>query len=488
MGRFTVESELRYMPEAAKETGWVENAFNKVRPLLAAAAMWGGQAVTTGPAYADSPLQPSSNTLVLPSSEAADQQVGADFDIRGPNGEAGHFYTQTGNTANLEGFEVLDDKDAKFWTAYQQYGGVSSLGYPISSRFELDGFTVQLTQNALLQWRPEANEAVLGNLADVMHDKGLDDWLVAQGIPPQFTGNDGSHDWEDTKRVRLGWLTDNGIRTAYLANPNPQKITNWDPVVFRGLPVSQPEKMGPFLAQRFQRGAILRWVDQVPGGQPVGTIQFANLGTLAATAGLPPKKDVLVVRLNRFGSGGPTSDNEVVPVVKRDFEPVYTSASGKSEIRNFETGAIGFKPADENSLTLLEDMLKDFGLSGGIKFIPTPGLQRINGTSNLILCKAIQAEALTDARCSSSASPYQKPFISHNTAIDAAGNFIVSYDVTNPTILFKEGDLSMVAISRGLPLRIADLKKLSYDDPLVQKWISVFIAQNPVQTVGPLMV
>src|SRR5687767_10925252 len=60
----------------------------------------------------------------------------ADFDI--PNG---HFYTQAGGGAG--GFAITDNDGMLFWSEFQRLGGVPALGYPISSRFVWDGFTVQ---------------------------------------------------------------------------------------------------------------------------------------------------------------------------------------------------------------------------------------------------------------------------------------------------------------------------------------------------------
>ncbi len=49
--------------------------------------------------------------------------------------------------------------------------------------------------------------------------------------------------------------------------------------------------MGPFIAQRFQRAVMQLWAENVPGGEPPGTITFVNAGDIFKQAGLLPKAD-----------------------------------------------------------------------------------------------------------------------------------------------------------------------------------------------------
>jgi peptidoglycan/xylan/chitin deacetylase (PgdA/CDA1 family) len=55
-----------------------------------------------------------------------------------------------------------------------------------------------------------------------------------------------------------------------------------------GLPTSLPERHGPFVAQRFQRGVLQLWVDGVPGAPDPGTVVPVLAGDLLAEAGLIP--------------------------------------------------------------------------------------------------------------------------------------------------------------------------------------------------------
>jgi len=73
----------------------------------------------------------------------------------------GHFFTQTSGTqigaaadAAGAGYSVTNADGIPFWDAFQQLGGVPSLGYPIGRRFLLDGWVVQPLQRGTLRWRP----------------------------------------------------------------------------------------------------------------------------------------------------------------------------------------------------------------------------------------------------------------------------------------------------------------------------------------------
>ena len=85
----------------------------------------------------------------------------------------GWWYSQTGVPGEA-GFPLVDDAGAQFWSEFRRLGGVDALGYPVSQRFQLDGFTVQATQRVLMQWRPESNSVMFVNVFDRLHDLGQD--------------------------------------------------------------------------------------------------------------------------------------------------------------------------------------------------------------------------------------------------------------------------------------------------------------------------
>ncbi|MCZ7574715.1 MAG: endo-1,3-alpha-glucanase family glycosylhydrolase [Ardenticatenaceae bacterium] len=103
---------------------------------------------------------------------------------------AGRFYTQTGGGQG--GFAVLDDAQARFWSEFRRLGGVQALGYPISRRFERDGFVVQAFQKAILQWRPAEGRVALINVFDELSRAGKDGALAERFQTPHPPG-------------RLGW-------------------------------------------------------------------------------------------------------------------------------------------------------------------------------------------------------------------------------------------------------------------------------------------
>ena len=177
-------------------------------------------------------------------------------------------------------------------------GGVDTLGYPASYRFELDGFTYQVTQRALLQWRSNIGVAYLGNIFEMLEHAGLDQWLLeSKGIPLPIKDDGSNGDWNKARETRLSWLTNEQIKAKFLANPNPDAISDWNvdsAINLYGLPMSMPEKHGPFISQRFQRVAFQLWVDEVAGSPAPGTVIGVLAGDLLKEAGLVPPEGLNV--------------------------------------------------------------------------------------------------------------------------------------------------------------------------------------------------
>ncbi|MCL4459011.1 MAG: hypothetical protein M1577_03765 [Chloroflexi bacterium] len=191
------------------------------------------------------------------------------------------------------GYTLTNEGGIRFAAEFQRLGGVETLGYPASHRFQLpDGFTYQSTQGALLQWRPELNRVMLGNTFEMLERAGVDDWLYSfKGIPRPIKDDSSGGDWQKAKQTRLNWLTNEPIRDHYLANPNPAGIAEWSidsAIELYGLPMSHPERFGPFIAQRFQRIAFQLWLDAVPGMPSPGSVVRVLGGDLLKEAGLIP--------------------------------------------------------------------------------------------------------------------------------------------------------------------------------------------------------
>lgn len=199
--------------------------------------------------------------------------------------ETGHFYTQANGSPSgqrPEGFHISDDDGIPFWREYRWLGGSQALGYPISRRFQWDGFTCQATQRGILQWDARAGKVRLVNVLDVLSAAGRDGWLrdtwfiprpldhgAEQGLAPAQVG---------ARRLRL-LEARAGLRAAYLAPP--------DPVARYGLPTSDVTDVGPAYAIRLQRGVLYEWKEAVPWAAP-GQVTVAEIGDIARLAGLLP--------------------------------------------------------------------------------------------------------------------------------------------------------------------------------------------------------
>jgi hypothetical protein len=198
------------------------------------------------------------------------------------SGGTSEFFAQAGQGRG--GYRIADDGNAAFDRAFESLGGVGALGYPASQRFTQGGFLYQATQGAVLQWRPELGDAVLANTFDWFTQAGKDEWLASVASVPVPIKDDGSGgNWEAAKQTRLGWLTDPGIRSTYLAVGSVDRA-----IELYGLPASYPEQRGPFVIQRFQRIAFQRWTDSVPGMPPPGSVVRVLAGDYLKEAGIIP--------------------------------------------------------------------------------------------------------------------------------------------------------------------------------------------------------
>ena len=197
----------------------------------------------------------------------------------------GHFFTQGAGqqpgSGDL-GFTVSNDGGVRFWDEFRRLGGVGGVGYPISRRFQWNGFVVQAMQKGVLQWRPEAGRAYLVNVFDQMTDAGKDDWLLSARSTPAPLGPefDAGKTPAQIAGARLALLDEHpAIKRRYLAASDP-------PVVY-GLPTSRVTDNGSHLAIRLQRAVIQQWKVDVPWAR-AGDVVVANGGDVGKEAGLYP--------------------------------------------------------------------------------------------------------------------------------------------------------------------------------------------------------
>ncbi len=191
--------------------------------------------------------------------------------------EKGHFFTEANgfpSGSSPKGYSIVDDKEAQFWSEFQRLGGVDRLGYPASRRFMWGGFLTQLTQKAMLQWRPNEKKVYLVNVFDDLSKLGKDDWLhAARSTPRPLEPNfDKANDWSAVVRDRLALVKARPVMfKRYESAP--------DPLALYGLPTSRIEDMGNHYAIRLQRAVIQEWKVDTPWAK-AGEVTVANAGDI----------------------------------------------------------------------------------------------------------------------------------------------------------------------------------------------------------------
>ena len=199
----------------------------------------------------------------------------------------GQFYTQTnGIRENNElGYAVVDDEDARFWTAFWNLGGLEALGYPVSQRFEHDGFAAQAFQKAILLWDARSQSVHLMNLFDELSAAGADPFLETHRlIPPSDAWlEDAGQPWDVIVANHLALLeADPAIKAAYYA----ERERGRDPITFNGLPMGMRD-YDSVRVLRAQRRAFQRWLVDTPWAS-AGEVVVVNGGDLAKELDLIP--------------------------------------------------------------------------------------------------------------------------------------------------------------------------------------------------------
>ena len=233
---------------------------------------------------------------------------GADVPIPG-----GRFFTQSGgDTPEIDdGYSVIDDREARFWSAFIEHGGVESLGYPVSQRFNWDGYITQVFQKVVFQWRPETGRVAFLNVFDDLNKLGFDRSLESRFIPPQDHFDESDLDWVEIVERRIGLLdAEPALRTAYFSVPNP--------MLFFGLPQSEVRSYEGLKAIRLQRAILQVWTNDFPWAE-TGEVTVANGGDIAKELGLWPSEATIPVKATHVDvSGLPTEVSRVVSVSGSD--------------------------------------------------------------------------------------------------------------------------------------------------------------------------
>ena len=194
------------------------------------------------------------------------------------------FYTETGGGQG--GYAVSDEGGVMFGSAFQQWG-LDKIGYPISQRYERDGFVTQAFQKGIMQWQGESGRVVLVNIFDDLHNAGYDESLLSTRQTPEQlpAGWDGDISFDEVVKKRQALLDKRpALRDLYFASN--------DPLTFYGLPTSEVVDMGNHYAARLQRTVLQEWKEEVPWAK-VGDVTIANGGDIAKELGQLPA-DALV--------------------------------------------------------------------------------------------------------------------------------------------------------------------------------------------------
>jgi hypothetical protein len=200
----------------------------------------------------------------------------------------GHFFAEANGRggAGGVGYTVTNAGEIRFWDEFRRLGGIEALGYPASHRFVLDGFTVQIFQKAVLQWRPEVQRAYFLNVLDRLSAAGRDDWLAAQRFTPPAadTSADAGLAWPAVvERHRALLDAAPALRSAYLRHPD------W--LDRYGLPMAYVE-YPDLRVVRGQRAVLQQWKVDRPWAR-AGEVTIANGGDLLKEAGLAPATAVI---------------------------------------------------------------------------------------------------------------------------------------------------------------------------------------------------
>jgi len=235
----------------------------------------GEEGETTSPQDEQPPEQPTQPKEEQPSEQPAKEESPSEQPPAN-NQPLCFFFTETGSGQG--GFSVTDEGGIKLASAFQQWGLIK-IGYPISHRYERDGFVTQAFQKTIMQWRPDSNSVALVNIFDDLHNAGYDDTLeatrqVPQQLPP---GWDGDLDFQGVVKKRQALLAVRpALSKSYFASGNP--------LTFYGLPTSEVKDMDSHFAIRLQRAVLQEWKLDVPWAKK-GEVTIANGGDITKELG-----------------------------------------------------------------------------------------------------------------------------------------------------------------------------------------------------------
>ena len=240
--------------------------------------------------------------LSLPNkvAEAEGESVNApsDFPIFLPGAYEGHFFTQTrGSEPYPKGYAVLNDKYAPLWDLFGRFGGVSTLGYPISQKWSDELSRIcQTFQRGVLQitadQQGKATQVEWMNIMDELEKRKIDLDNPTEAIPSSFDwDSDNGKTWEEIQQNHIDRVFRQikgypQLQMAYFNNQNP--IDQY------GLPMGVKD-YEPVVVLRCQRSALQLWKKQTPWTWGPMEVVPANGGELAVKYGLVPQEATIPI-------------------------------------------------------------------------------------------------------------------------------------------------------------------------------------------------
>jgi hypothetical protein len=266
------------------------------------------------------------SVFVVPTTVGA--QTPADFPL--PNG---HFYTQANGASGSggTGYAIVDAnasmssfglQEIPFSTAFNQHGGVASLGYPASRLTVFPDFPIQVNQKLVLQYQPGKGIFFL-NTFDLLHNRGFDAFLDSvRSVPPPFdTAPDAAlPNFSDVIARHQAFLNaDPAIRSVY--------FNVSDPLQEYGLPTGAKDYGNVFVV-RSQRAAFQHWRVDV-GPNKANTVTIVNGGDIGKELALFPAAAVVP-------EGPPSFNNNLVVLEPGSGQTVRSPIVASGYARFFE--------------------------------------------------------------------------------------------------------------------------------------------------------
>ena len=220
--------------------------------------------------------------LLLPAGAALAQAADGESKVPDWDVPGGHFYTQTAppDAPADSGYLVADAGEVPFWREFRNLGGTAQLGFPLSARYDEGPNTYQVMQVGIMRRSGDTGQVDLHPVFVAFAEMGMDDWLQTRGVPATAPALRQNPDLP--VETRLSWFTQPAIRAAWAFAGEDTARARY------GLPMSEPQRFGPFISQRFERATLQLWLDAVPDQPAPGTVTTVQAGELLKEAKLIP--------------------------------------------------------------------------------------------------------------------------------------------------------------------------------------------------------